>query len=78
MNCLIDKLIDNHSPNANGIQAWRVKPKTHSLGWRVHVFFSPFIDSSFPDHELFSDLASETTKRLVGSVPADGRGRKAM
>jgi hypothetical protein len=50
---------DNHSPNVSGIQAWRVNIATHLSAWRV--LFSPLTDSSSPDPELFSDLASQNS-----------------
>jgi hypothetical protein len=49
--------VDNHSPNASGIQAWQVKIKPHPPAWRA--FFSPLTDSSSSDLELFSDMARE-------------------
>jgi hypothetical protein len=41
---------------ANDIQTWRLKIKTRSPAWQV--FYFCFTDSSSPDLELFSDLAS--------------------
>jgi hypothetical protein len=48
----VDKPLAN-SPNASEIQAWQVNIKSNLPAQQV--FFSPFLDSSSPDPELFSD-----------------------